>query len=307
MISEQLTILKENDLTSSSLSLAFESFLLDAKARRLSPRTLRFYQQQLQPFLKALAVQGILKPGNIQPYHIRAYLVTLQQRGLASASVHAAARGVRSFCNFMLMEGMLERNPMRRVRMPQQDQPILPAFSPQEVKRLLAACKYQRDETIVLFLLDTGCRASEFVALNIEDIDIKSGIVRIRHGKGRKQRVAFLGNQARKMLIKHLMQRGAVAAADPLWLSMTTGKRLTIYGLQMLTRSLRKATGIKHCHPHTFRRTFALWSLRAGMNIYALQQIMGHSDLQVLRRYLALVQEDLQDAHQRFGAVDTML
>ena len=64
---------------------------------------------------------------------------------------------------------------------------------------------------------------------------------------------------------------------------------------------------VEHCHPHTFRRTFALWSLRSGMNIYALQQIMGHSDLQVLRQYLALVEDDLHDAHQKHGAVDNML
>ena len=103
------------------------------------------------------------------------------------------------------------------------------------------------------------------------------------------------------------MERGEFSPRDPLWASMHTGERLTYSGLRMLTRTLETATGIDHCHPHTFRRTFALWSLRAGMNIYALQQIMGHSDLQILRRYLALVEEDLLDAHQKHGAVDNML
>lgn len=68
-----------------------------------------------------------------------------------------------------------------------------------------------------------------------------------------------------------------------------------------------KRTGIEHCHPHTFRRTFALWSLRAGMDVYALQVIMGHSDLSMLRKYLALVEKDLEDALRKHGAVDNML
>jgi len=307
MFSDQLTILKNNDFTSSALILAYESFLLDAEARRLSPKTLRYYRQQLLPFIQSLKGQGVRSPQGITAHHIRKYLVGLQRRGLSNGSQHAAARAIRAFCNFMVMEEMMEGSPMQRVKMPKVDKTILPSFTPEEVHRLLKACKYVRDRAIVLCLLDTGCRAAEFVALNIGDVDLRSGAVKIKRGKGGKQRVTFLGSQARKALVKHLMERGEYSPRDPLWASMHTGDRLTYHGLRMLTRRLEKETGIDHCHPHTFRRTFALWSLRAGMNIYALQQIMGHSDLQILRRYLALVEEDLLDAHQKHGAVDNML
>ena len=114
----------------------------------------------------------------------------------------------------------------------------------------------------------------------------------MRLGKGRKQRLAFLGARARKALLKYLMERGFLRPEEPLWLSQTTGERLTDDGLRLLFRRLGLSAHVQHCHPHTFRRTFALWSLRSGMNIYALEQIMGHSDLQILRRYLALVEED---------------
>ncbi len=103
------------------------------------------------------------------------------------------------------------------------------------------------------------------------------------------------------------MERGNTHPDMPLWVNMNTGERLTDWGLRLMLRRLGKRTSVEHCHPHTFRRTCALWSLRAGMNIYALQQIMGHSDLTVLRRYLASVEEDLSDAHQRYGAVDNAL
>ncbi len=130
MNSDQLTIIKKNDRTSNALMLACGAFLLDAEARRLSPKTLRFYRQQLEPFLQMLVQQSVEKPKEINAYHIRSYLVGLQQRGLAAASQHAVARAIRAFCNFMLMERMLEKNPMRRVKMPKQEKQILPAFSP---------------------------------------------------------------------------------------------------------------------------------------------------------------------------------
>jgi site-specific recombinase XerD len=63
---------------------------------------------------------------------------------------------------------------------------------------------------------------------------------------------------------------------------------------------------VEHCNPHTFRRTFALWSLRNGMSIYHLQKLMGHSDLTTLLKYLGLTKEDLKDAHEQYGPADNM-
>ena len=74
----------------------------------------------------------------------------------------------------------------------------------------------------------------------------------------------------------------------------------------MLER-LGNRAGVEHCHPHTFRRTFALWSLRSGMSLYHLQRLMGHEDIAVLRQYLALVDTDLKSAHEKYGAVDCTL
>ncbi len=308
MKSQSLTHLKLRARPASfPLGLALDSFYLDAEARRLTPKTLRYYKQQLGPFLEAVKGQGIREPEGITANHIRSYLVSLEKRGLSSASQHSSARAIRAFCNFLVREELLGKSPMQKVRMPKQEKKIMPAFAPEDVQKILKACKYKRDTAITLFLLDTGCRSSEFVALNVGDVDIKTGAVKIKHGKGRKHRVAFVGAKARKALLKHFMERGDTEPNEALWLSMNTGERLTDYGLRQLFQRLGKRAGVKHCHPHTFRRSFALWSLRAGMNIYALQQIMGHSDLAILRRYLALVEEDLKEAHKKYGAVDNML
>ena len=289
------------------LRLALDTFLTSREAMRLSPATLDWYGRMLRSFLAFLEKQGITAPEAIAPSHVRAYLVSLQRRNLKDTTVHCHARAVKTFLRFLAEEGIIPESPMRKVKMPRLDRRILPAFSPDDVKRLLAVCETPRDTAIVLCLLDTGLRAGEFVALNVADVDLKTGAVQVRRGKGGKGRVAFLGAKARKALLKYLLSRGGVKPEEPLWLSETTGARLTAYGLRLLLRRLGKRADVEHCHPHTFRRTFALWSLRAGMNVYALQQIMGHSDLSILRRYLALVEQDLAEAHKRHGAVDNML
>lgn len=295
------------DDTRIRLNAHLHSFLLDCEARRLAPGTLAFYREKLTPFVAFLAAQGVGDVAEIAPGHVRAHLVHLQTAGHNAGGQHAAARAIRAWLNFLTAEGDLPDSPMKRVRMPKQDKRILPAFSEEDVGRLLAAARSARDRAIVLCLLDTGLRAAEFVALTVSDVDLSTGAVAVQKGKGGKGRMVYLGAKARRALGRYLRVRGALTGNAPLWVSLTTGEGLTANGLRLYLRRLGKRAGVKHCHPHTFRRTFALWALRAGMNVYALQQIMGHADLTMLRRYLALTESDLAHAHREHGPVDTTL
>ena len=92
----------------------------------------------------------------------------------------------------------------------------------------------------------------------------------------------------------------------PVWASRNTGERLTANGLRQIVTRIGERAGVAHCHPHTFRRTFALWSLRGGMDVHTLAALMGHADIHVLKQYLALTGSDLQRAHKEAGPVDRM-
>jgi len=138
-----------------------------------------------------------------------------------------------------------------------------------------------------------------------DEQELRTGAVHVIHGKGGKDRTAYLGGKSRLALIRYLRERDAMPR-DPLWLA-AGGTGLTYYGLAQLLRRLGARAKVQNCHPHTFRRTFALWSLRAGMSVYHLQAIMGHNDMETLRRYLALVESDAADAHRKYGAVDATL
>ena len=163
-----------------------------------------------------------------------------------------------------------------------------------------------RDRAIVLCLWDSGCRASEFVALSYEDCDIKTGALLVRSGKGRKPRVTFLGARSRRDLLRYLRFRGDIGTAAPLF-ATKTGSRMCYSTLRDVIRRRAREAGIAAPSLHAFRRGFALDSLRNGADVYSIQRMMGHTSLTVLRRYLRQTQDDLQQVHETSGPVDRLL
>ena len=203
------------------LDFALEGFLLSREAMRCTPKTIEHYRYPLGSFTAYVTKQGIHGVADITPHDIRAYLVSLQRRGLKDTTQHIHARGIRAWLNWLVLEGELNVSPMRRVAMPRLEKRIPPPFSPQEVQTLLAACDRTtelgaRDYAIILTLLDTGLRAAEFCSLRVGDLDMRSGLCTVL-GKGSKQRTVRVGAKARGAIVKMLALRGEVTADGPLW------------------------------------------------------------------------------------------
>jgi site-specific recombinase XerD len=285
---------------------AYESFMLDAKARRCTIRTLEHYKHRLGAFIRFLDDQKINNLSEISSSHIRSHLIALQDRGLTSHSQHAAARAIRAWLNFCVTEGLLTDSPMKRVKMPKLAVVKKPYLSTEDVQKLLHHAS-DREAAIALSLIDTGLRATEFVSLNGSDIDVINGTIRVRSGKGNKDRIAFLGNKSRRQLMKFWRKTGRPEDKAPLWVSEKTGKRLTISGLRQILVKLGRRAGVVNSTPHTLRRTFATWAWQGGMDLKSLQHLMGHSDLTVIKAYLGINDEDLRNAHEKHGPVDSNL
>ncbi|MHB1295302.1 MAG: tyrosine-type recombinase/integrase [Anaerolineae bacterium] len=300
---------------SSDLSPSLDAFLLSREAMRVSPKTLEHYHYTAGGFVGWLAARHIRGVRQITPTHIRAYLVDLQHRGLKDTTQHAHSRGIKTFLRWLVDEGDLERSPMARVRMPRVEKRIPAPFAPEEIQRLLAACdratlRGARDYALLLALLDTGLRASELLSLRVCDLDMQTGLCTVL-GKGGKQRQVRMGTRARHAVQHALGMRPDVSATAPLWLACDGNGRargaLSLSGLQTLLRRLGQLTGVIPSGPHRFRRTFALWCLRDGMDLHSLRLLMGHADLTVLQRYLALGGEDIERAHAAHSPADRLL
>jgi len=269
---------------------------------------LEWYGKYLTALVRWLTDHDVTRLQGITTDLLRTYIVDVKATGLAPRTVHHHASAARAFCNFLADEGLVSANdnPARRLRMPKLPKEVLPALSVAEVESLLAICEQDRDRALILFLLDSGIRAAECCALNIGDLDMRTGAVTVHRGKGAKGRIVFVGARARKAVTRYLLGRDDVGATAPLWLSLISGERLTDWGLRQMLQRIGDRARV-HCHPHKLRRSFAIWALRSGMDLARLAVLLGHSDLQVVRRYLALVTDDLQAAHREHGPVDTLL
>jgi site-specific recombinase XerD len=164
---------------------------------------------------------------------------------------------------------------------------------------------------VILLLVDTGMRVSELMGLSMTAVDRGTGELTVV-GKGNKKRTIFMGVSCRRALWRYLEAERTEAAPDePLIISVggqRSGTALTNSGVHGIVAKAGKAAGVTsvRCSPHTLRHTFAVNFLRGGGNLFELQQLMGHTDLTVLRRYVALAQADLAQAHRNASPADRM-
>ncbi len=290
---------------------AYDLFMLDCEARRLTTDTLRYYEDRLTAFIRWTETQSVQRVHELTPHHIKAYMIQMQRRNLAGYTLLAAYRAIRRFNNFFIEEGWIAENPMRKLKPPQVDREVRRVFTVAEVQTILVTCQTSRERALVLFLVDTGLRLAEVAALNQQDIDIKLGTVRVVMGKRRKGRVAFMGKRTRKAILRYYLDqwndaKGA-GSHTPVWVSQQTHERLTKTGIAQILKRLGRRADVPKVTAHAFRRTHATFALRAGVPVPVLQKTMGHEDLPTLMYYLGLTEDDLRDAHSRFGAVDSIL
>ncbi|MDP2995497.1 MAG: tyrosine-type recombinase/integrase [Anaerolineales bacterium] len=288
-----------------------EAFLIDRKASGLANGTLRFYRQKIKLFsdyCDALAVKQI---GQITPSFLRQYLLYLEESGHNPGGRHAAFRLLRAF--FLWYEDEVEpvgwSNPIRKVKAPRVPVEPLEPVSFETVAHMVKACPHNtftgdRDAAILLCLLDTGARASEFLSVNLDDINQARGDILIRQGKGRKPRTVFIGKQSKRALRRYLNHRNDGSAA--LWVTQPRfgSERLSYDGLRGILTRRAQHGGVKEPSLHDFRRAFALSMLRNRTDIFTLAKLMGHEGISVLQRYLKQTNLDTEEAHRRAGPVD---
>lgn len=303
----------EPGLIDDHLLVWVEAFLIDRRARGMAAGTLTFYSQKLKQFTDYAEGQAVTNIGQITPAFIRDYLIYLEQTGHNPGGRHAAFRALRAFLRWYEDETEPEgwKNPIRKVKAPKQVIEPLEGTDLETVLQLVKVCERgtftgDRDAAILLCLLDTGARAAEFLALNLEDVNQAAGDVLIRQGKGRKPRYVYLGRGSRRALRKYLKHRANDHPA--LWVTHPRygPGRLGYDGLRGILTRRAKQAGIEPPALHDFRRGFALAMLRAGVDIYTLAKLMGHEGIQVLQRYVKLTDQDTREAHRRASPVDSL-
>jgi integrase/recombinase XerD len=298
---------------------ALEGYWLE-KRRNLSPNTVTDYNGTFTRFREFLG--GNVKVESIKTDHVRKYLAKLGEDGLSPKTVNNGWIALSSFWTWAEIELEIPHIIRKRVARPKYNRPVIEPYSRLDIGALLNACSENkewtspagkavksdrhwklRDRAIILMLVDTGLRAQELCDLVISDYDNKLGRLRIRHGKGDKSRLVFMGESGRKGLWRYLAERGDVKPNAPLFVTRT-GTPLDPGALWHMVERCAARAGVEKATVHRFRHTFAINFLRNGGSVLELQRMLGHEQLNTVRIYASLAESDLLEAQKKASPAD---
>ncbi|MGH2455559.1 MAG: tyrosine-type recombinase/integrase [Candidatus Limnocylindria bacterium] len=276
--------------------------------RGLSPRTLEWYSMIASRFVAFRAEHGA-DPG-LQAVTIaeaRAFVAALQDGGLSPSSVAGFVRGLKVIFAWCAAEGLVEADPLRRLRRPREPRRLIATLGPVELERLLTTAG-PRERLMIALLLDTGLRLGELADLRVDDV-LADGYLRVR-GKGAKERLVPLGSVSQARLaayLRHGRPRPVGRRVDHVFLARD-GRPLTAAAIQHVLRRLGRRAGLDgvRTNPHTFRHTFAKLYLLNGGDLFSLQRILGHATLDMVRRYVNLDVGDIKRQHEAASPLDRL-
>jgi integrase/recombinase XerD len=327
--------MNRNSSGSLMLSKAITGFISYKMAEGLSNRSIDSYERILKKWADYL---GEVELAEISSQEITAYLNWLRleyvpqrfngkKHPLSQKTLRNIWVTLSAFFSWARQDLRLP-SPMVEVPAPKFKKAPVHAFTQDEVEKMLKACAYSReantetrhkfnmrrptahrDQAIILMLLDTGMRAMELCSLTIEDVDIKTGKVEIKHGikggaKGGKGRTVYLGKVSRKAIWRYLAERedGEILQA-PVFVSRDD-RPFNPDTLRQLVKSIGDRAGVPNAYTHKFRHTFAITYLRSGGDVFTLQALLGHNSLDMVRHYARIADIDVANAHRRASPAD---
>lgn len=279
--------------------------------RNSSDYTIKSYREDLEILIEYFqdTLGRVPAPGELTPQDLRTYVAALHEAGYAKTSVARRLASLRSFFRFAQREGLCDSNPAKPLRNPRRERKLPHFLTTAEVGKLLLAPDTSspmgnRDRAIFETLYSAGLRVSELVGINLNDLDLEDGLVRVR-GKGKRERLAPLGSFAVKAIKQWMGNRVPADQqrpgddGDPLFLNKF-GKRLTTRSIGRMLEKYLKLTGLDaRTSPHTIRHSFATHLLNGGADIRSVQELLGHKSLVTTQIYTHLSTAGLRQAYEQ--------
>jgi len=294
-----------------NLDVAVERFSIYCKSKGLADRTLETYSYALQCLRAHLSLNG---ESSMIPtaQELRGFIKAMLDAGLARGTIRIRMRAIRCFFNFLEREAIVERSPMRSVEIPKVPNRFPVIMTKEQTRKLLSASRKKtwtgiRNFAILTTFLDTGLRLSELINLNLEDVDLQRATIRIRSGKGDKERHVYMGRALIRAVRRWVDVRGFHEEGSPFYLTRD-GNRLDLRNVERIIERLVRGArlGDVHVTPHILRHTFATHYIKNGGDPFSLQRILGHSDIKTTMIYVNLAGIGLQEAHAKASPLDRL-
>jgi integrase/recombinase XerC len=277
-----------------------ERFLTFIRAERnVSEHTLRAYRKDLNIFLQESSIKDIRDTDVLD---VRGYVASQVSKGLNKSTVSRRLSSLKSFFNYLCREGIMDSNPAKIVPSPKSAQKAPLFLTVDDAFGLVEKPDGMdfisvRNRAVLELLYSSGIRVGELSSLDIEDIDIKEGIMRVR-GKGKKERLVPIGSTALDAIKSYIIERHLVKKKEKALFINRSGKRLTERTLRRIVVKYAREFGIQgRIGPHTLRHTFATHLLQDGADLRAIQELLGHESLSTTQKYTHLDIKHLMDVY----------
>lgn len=282
--------------------------------RGASPHTIAAYRRDLTEYSGFLAQRGITAPGAITREDVTSFVGSLRAKGLAPSTVERKVAAIKGLHKFLVRENVTENHPTSGMPLPKVPLQLPDVISVDDIDKLLSQpFPYGpvglRDRAALELLYGCGFRASELTGLDLTDLNLADGFIRV-FGKGSKERVVPVGGMALHTVSAYLEHgRGLLRPSRSLkggnesavFLS-TRGNRLSRQAVFLIVRSYGARVGLE-LHPHTLRHSFATHMLEGGADLRSLQEMLGHADISTTQVYTHVdmrhVREEYLTTHPR--------
>lgn len=266
--------------------------------KNYSRHTLVNYTVDLEGFLKFTGEMPIEK---VEYLTLRRYLAMLRDKQHRPRTLARKLSSLRSFFKFLLREGHIKNNPSKLMTTPKLDKKLPEFLAENEITKFIEAPAIEtdaglRDRAILETLYSTGIRVSELVGLDVEHVDLISNVVKVQ-GKGKKERLAPIGDKAIEAIRRYLKKRKSNPRA--LFLNKLGG-RLTARSVCNITAKYIRLTGLRNnLSPHALRHSFATHLLNRGADLRSVQELLGHANLSTTQIYTHTTTEQLKNVYAK--------
>lgn len=272
-----------------------DDFCLEAQVMNYRPSTLRWWRQALEMFLGHFPEGEVARPKDATFERIRRYLYD-KHPGWTAHTFSSQYRALRAFFSWCVKQGHLSLHPMDGIQKPRLEKKLPKRITLEDARRVLevafhgpATYRFERYRNRALFgvMLYAGLRAAETLSLLVGDIDLANGTIHVRCGKGAKDRVVPISPTLGQYLLEYLKDRErAGKRAAVLFTPVREDQGLGMSGLKRIIARTRKKSGVDFS-AHRLRHTFATLMLEGGCDLFSLQKMLGHSDIQTTTIYLS--------------------
>jgi integrase/recombinase XerC len=284
-------------------------YLAELGRRGASAHTLRNYGSDLEQFAAYFEPPGETGPAieQLDLALLREWMSGLYDQGLSVVSVRRKLAALRAMCKFLLAEKIVPVNPAARLRTPKAKQRLPEVMSAEKTNNMLDAVERgeglekpsrERDIAFLELLYGCGIRVSELVGIDLEDIDLRDGWLRVR-GKGNKERQVPVAGRAAAAVERYLELRSARPEERALFLNSRSARLSDRQVRRLVKLYALMITGDSTVHPHSFRHAYATHLLADGADLRAIQELLGHARLSTTQKYTQVSLRDLQRVYDR--------